>query len=377
MTLGLAFAQEGQGRGYQRPGAVLPTVETAPVALLDPEPYQVAALLEPIRSLTLRAGADATVREISAEPGDLIKQGKLIARTDPAEAQLRFRLAEAQLSEQKLAHKLAGTDPAGSASLGAAKARVDAAEAQLEIARMALAANNLNAPFDGQVLSIAVGPGQLVLKGETIAVLIDKSRLSALIPVDRSTAKVGDAISLDIEGQKVEGKIAALVPLTDNFSSLRQLGTTFICARVTVPNAADDLQVGFRVLSPFLPNEPLTATNQKSVKRYSNGTASVQVLRDDKVTTVPVRIFGKLNAERVQVSGPFAPGDALILLSSVPLTDGTIVRFDASASAPGAGTFNPNVAPIGSGGAGTGGGGGAPSSKSAPKSAPAAKGDPF
>ena len=53
----------------------------------------------------------------------------------------------------------------------------------------------------------------------------------------------------------------------------------------------------------------------------------VQVIRDDYVTNVPVRVLGETGTERVQIAGALRSSDSLIASTSVPLLAGTLVRF--------------------------------------------------
>ena len=53
----------------------------------------------------------------------------------------------------------------------------------------------------------------------------------------------------------------------------------------------------------------------------------VQVIRDEYVTNIPVRVLGENGTERVQISGALRAADSLIASSSVPLLAGTLVRF--------------------------------------------------
>jgi hypothetical protein len=53
----------------------------------------------------------------------------------------------------------------------------------------------------------------------------------------------------------------------------------------------------------------------------------VQVIRDEKVTNVPVRVLGDTAPERTQITGLLRRADALVVSSSVSLLPGTLVRF--------------------------------------------------
>jgi hypothetical protein len=58
----------------------------------------------------------------------------------------------------------------------------------------------------------------------------------------------------------------------------------------------------------------------------------VQVIRNEYVTDVKVKVLGNPGPDRVQVSGALRPNDALIVSSSVPLLAGTLIRFSGNPS---------------------------------------------
>ena len=64
--------------------------------------------------------------------------------------------------------------------------------------------------------------------------------------------------------------------------------------------------------------------------RDTDGTM-VQVIRNEYVTNVPVRVLGDTGPERTQITGLFRRTDALIVSSSVSLLPGTLVRFGEGA----------------------------------------------
>ena len=57
------------------------------------------------------------------------------------------------------------------------------------------------------------------------------------------------------------------------------------------------------------------------------------MIRGERVTDIPIRVLGALGPDRLQVSGPFRPSDALIQTTSVPLLAGTFIRFSDAAPA--------------------------------------------
>ncbi len=308
----------------------LPTtasIETAPLDLTMPERYQVTAVLEPIRRVTLVAPADGIVRSLGARLGTTVRPSQEIAQLDRGEALARVKLAHANLKEKQALQKTAQTSEAREAF----GAQIEAAQARIELAQMELDRLTLQAPFAGRIVAVPVSSGQYVLKGTVIAELADVSSMKALVPVDRGAATEGADIKIFVEEQEQAGRVQSILPLPESHASLRELAAPFAAAWITVPNPKAALAAGLRVRSATLPITPIAAVPKDAVKPADSGAGShghvVQVIRNEYVTNVPVDVLGRLGAERVQITGGLRGTDALIVSSSVALLPGTLVRF--------------------------------------------------
>jgi multidrug efflux pump subunit AcrA (membrane-fusion protein) len=278
---------------------------------------------------------DGLVRSVEARLGTSVRESQDLVQFDPTEANARLRMATAEVKEKQGANA-STTSP-----------QVDAAEARVEMARVQVDRCFVRAPFTGRVVEVAVYPGQYVLKGTTIVELIDTSSLSAFVPVDRRTVNVGSSISVPVEEQEVSGKVQAILPLPDALSVLRELATPFAAAWVVIPNSKGQLDAGLRARPAGLPFTPIANIPKRALRADDLRGASnsmVQVIRNEYVTNVPVHVLGGLGPERVQVSGLFRPGDALVVGSSVPLVPGTLVRFQEGAASRGIEPTSPNPA---------------------------------
>jgi multidrug efflux pump subunit AcrA (membrane-fusion protein) len=314
-------------------------IETSALRLIDPDPYQVTAVLEPIRRVKLVAPMDGAVRSVEARLGTSVRESQALVQFDPTEANARVRMATAEAREKALFKD--GGPPAG------AGAQVEAAEARIDLARAQLDRCSVRAPFTGRVVDVAVFPGQFVLKGTPIVELIDTSSLSAVVPVDRRIVAVGSSITVPVEEQEVSGKVQAILPLPEGLSVLRELATPFAAAWVVIPNGKGQLDAGLRARPAGLPFTPIANIPRRAVRADDLRGASnsmVQVIRNEYVTNVAVHVLGGLGPDRVQVSGLFRPGDALVVGSSVGLVPGTLVRFNDGAAARGIEPTSPNPA---------------------------------
>lgn len=329
---------------HQSAGQALPTsakVDTEPLELTEPARYRVDSVLEPIRRVTLVAPADGLVRSQDARAGDNVTVGKEIAQLDRAEAGAHLKIAQAELREQELFVEEAKesterTPGAKSHAIAVAHAKLEAGKARVELAQLAFDRCSLRAPFSGKILESPISDGQFVIRGKLLAELADVSSLRVLVPVKRVGAALGASVNLLIEGQPVVGKIQALLPLPDSLEVLRELASPFAAAWVVVPNAAATLEPGQRAISPDLPISPIASIPSHALKVDPKGkeaATTVQVIRNEYVQNIRVRVLGALGPDRSQVTGPLRPTDALIVSTSVPLLAGTLIRFNANAGA--------------------------------------------
>ena len=330
----------GADRAMGQSAAASARIETSALRLIDPDPYQVTAVLEPIRRVKLVAPMDGLVRSVEARLGTSVRESQDLVQFDPTEANARLRMATAEVKEKQalLKNGGCGRDFRSPARGGRGACRPGAAQ---------LDRCSVRAPFTGRVVEVAVCPGQYVLKGTTVVELIDTSSLSAVVPVDRRIVSVGSAITVPVEEQEVSGKVQAILQLPDGLSVLRELATPFAAAWVVIPNPKGQLDAGLRARPAGLPFTPIANIPKRAVRADDLRGASnsmVQVIRNEYVTNVPVHVLGGLGPDRVQVSGLFRPGDALIVGSSVGLVPGTLVRFNEGATARGIEPTSPNPA---------------------------------
>jgi multidrug efflux pump subunit AcrA (membrane-fusion protein) len=305
-------------------------VDTAPLELLAPDRYQVPAVLEPVRRVRIIATSDGIVRSQDAKPGAVVREGQAIAELDRVEAAARLKIAQSVVKELQAAlDEVKAQSSATKSSKIQAEARLEAAQARAELAHLDYDRCTLRAPFAGKLLDSRVSDGQYVDKGSVIADVADVSSLRVYIPLSRAGTTVGGTVSLNVEGQVVSGKIQTILPLSESFSVLRELSIPLVSAWVNVANSTGELEPGQRVLSPVLPTLPITTVAAHALLKgeEKDGPPIVQVIRNEYVTNLKVKVLGNPGPDRVQITGAFRPTDSLIVSTSVPLLAGTLIRF--------------------------------------------------
>lgn len=182
-------------------------------------PYVVAtpAVVAPAERRVVSAPFEGAIAAVHVRPGDHVRAGEAIAALDaaPLESKQAQLLAELHVAEVDLATASNRREPAAAAQ---AKARADAATAELAALRYKLDRAQLRAPADGVVLSGDLQPrlGEVVPLGEPLLELSgsDAWRVEAFVPEHAAFHLVpGQRVqfaALARPDQKIEGRVTSL-----------------------------------------------------------------------------------------------------------------------------------------------------------------------
>lgn len=187
--------------------------------------------------LSFRVGGKLVERKVDV--GAHVRQGDVLAVLDPGDLQAQARAAQAQLiaaeaelgrarADQARFGKLAkdqlvsrSTVDAQNAAAEAAQGQVNAARANLDVARNQAAYTQLRAPHDGMIASRAAEAGQVVGAGQTIfTIAADGGREVAIaLPEARiRDFRVGQAVAVELwsaPGERLPGTIREIAPAAD------------------------------------------------------------------------------------------------------------------------------------------------------------------
>ena len=172
---------------------------------------EVLGVVRPAQSLDLRPRVSGAVEELASQlqPGGFVKRGEVLLRIDDAdyqnlllqrEGELQQAIAELEIEQGRqdiaerdyraLQRELAPDNRAlvlRQPQLRSAEARVTAARAAAEQARLDLERTVITAPFDAQVLERNIDLGSQVTPGDTLARLVGVEQywVEANIPLDK------------------------------------------------------------------------------------------------------------------------------------------------------------------------------------------------
>lgn len=185
------------------------------------------------------ARVSGLVQSLAVTQGARVARGDVIARLDTLEAQARLRQTEARLVELDASATQLGEDLqraetlakvgvltpqdllAARTALATARARVDGARADRELARVQLDYTVIRSPIAGVVASVTTHEGETVaasLAAPTFVTLIDPTKLECVALVDETDighVSVGDAAEFTVDaypGRAFRGTVTRIAP---------------------------------------------------------------------------------------------------------------------------------------------------------------------
>ena len=146
------------------------------------------------------------------------------------------------------------------------------------------------------MVALPVCTGQYVLKGAVIAELADVSSLKVMQPVDRRSVTRELVAHRSSRRARSLGQGAGRASAARELKVLRELATPFGAAMLVVANSKGELEPGLRVQSAdrSLDSDRDSPQAGRQAGRPARGREhDGQVIRDEYVTNVPVRVLGE------------------------------------------------------------------------------------
>ncbi len=290
--------------------------------------YAGTAPLDPKADAQVVAKTSGVALEVLVEEGQQVKAGQVLARLDPARAQLQLAQANAQLRKlqadyqrsQSLAEqKLISASDFDTIRFNLANARATAEMAALELSYAAV-----RAPISGVVAQRMIKPGNFVQINTPIFRVVDTSRLEATLnvperDVERIRAGMPTLLSVDaLPGRQFTGTVDRVAPVVDAGSG------TF---RVICAFAGDDvLQPGMfgRIAIAYDRKAEAIAIPRTALLDDTDG-SEVFVVEAGKVKRVALQT-GTQDGPWIEVLKGLAPGQQVVVAGKAALRDGSLVQ---------------------------------------------------
>lgn len=302
--------------------------------------------LAPLTQATVKSKVSGQVLETTVQEGMNVAAGQVLARLDQADQKARLAQQQAALDEAQARLSMASKNNANSAALLAqkyisqnaydttensvalARASVRAAQAQVDLARIALDDTVIRAPLAGVVSKRHVQAGDKLSPDMAAFSIVNLQQLTleAQVPAsDIPRVKIGQEVAFRVDGYPARtfaGKVARINPTTET-------GSRALLVYISVDNADSALRGGMfakgsittqkSAVRPLLPFAALRKDKEKDV---------VYVVEAGKVVARPVTL-GLRNDDdgMVEVTDGLAPGARVITARLDAVKPGSQVKL--------------------------------------------------
>jgi membrane fusion protein (multidrug efflux system) len=342
-----ASARGGGGGGDPQPillGAENVTVVSTGVVESGP---LVSGTLAPVQIAQIRAQVSGPVLATSAEQGQRVVEGQVLARLDASAIRAAYDAARAAVTSASVAADLAQRQAARYDTLlaagavsprdqetvaeqrSSAQASLDNARSQLASAQKQLAYTEVRAPFAGIVSERDVSAGDVVQPGSALFSVVDPSRLQlqAAVPADQiASVTVGAPVSFSLNGyggRTFAGRVTRINPMADQstrqvqvYSEMANPGNALVGGLFAAGRIVTRRDTGL-----VLPSAAIDTRNLRP---------AVERVRQGKVERVDITLGVRdQRTDRVQITAGLAHGDTVLLGTAQGLTSGTPVRVTA------------------------------------------------
>jgi multidrug efflux system membrane fusion protein len=301
-----------------------------------------------------RRGADGRMR--AAQPGDAIARGTVLARVREGDYRERVNQARARVADAEVARGKARLDldrarilfesaslikpdlDAAQSAFDSAETRVASAQADLELALIALRDTALFAPASGVLLERRIEQGALVSGGTVGFVLGDISAVKARFGIPDAMIQavtLGEEIDVTVEalnGAAFAGRITGVAPAADPQSRVFDV-------EITVPNADGRLRpgmIGTVALGPAAARGaqaaaavltvPLTAVVRAAPGSDEYAVFVAETQGTSEIARRRTVTLGEVLGNGIAVRRGIALGERVVVSGATLLVDGEAVR---------------------------------------------------
>lgn len=213
------------------------TVESVPAF---PDTFDLPAVVEPNRVITVSAEVAGRIERIPPEKGDFMKAGELIVKLNTDLIEPEYERAKAQVGRDRIEYErmsnLVKSDATSKSDLDNATTDLAISKATLQEVEARLERTSITSPITGPLNDLMVEEGEYVQPGTPVADIVDMSAVKVVVEVperDISFFKVGQNaevfLNTTARGKPQEGTITFISEIADENTRTTRM-------EITIPN---------------------------------------------------------------------------------------------------------------------------------------------
>jgi len=279
----------------------------------------------------------------TAEVGDVVKKGQVLARIDATDSKLNTQAARADIASAQANYDLAKAEVERQRLLLAkkfiSKSALDMQEAQLKTtaarlqqakAQAAISSNQsrytaLVADRDGVITQIKAEPGQVVEPGESIVQVVDQNQMEVLVALPESRlddVKVNDMVEIKLWAKQeklYQGKVREMTPAASE-------QTRAFDMRVAILDAGADVKLGMTAGVKLAPEVADTIIIPSAALTELDGKTIVWVIDDNGIANPREVIAGQFTEYGVPITSGLARSEMIAIAGVHTLIKGQKVK---------------------------------------------------
>ncbi|HOX26220.1 MAG TPA: efflux RND transporter periplasmic adaptor subunit [Candidatus Krumholzibacteria bacterium] len=289
--------------------------------------YRSASSIQADRLVAVTCRAAGRVRTVAVEEGDWVEAGQVLAELENDRQRVDLRRAELNLEDQR--RKLSRTEKMLTGELisqeefDAIQVAHDQAEAERDLARIALEETFVKAPFAGQITVRNVVAGQQVQAGQEAYTVADFTPMRVRVHLPEPVVvkiRVGEDVILESEGTGTE-----LVAAVERISPVVDPGTGTVVVTLRLPDTPGVRVGGFVKARLTTDRKVDVLAVPKLALVDEGGLRSVFVAEADTVRKVEITT-GLYDETHIEVTGGLEEGWSVVTLGRGGLRTGSRIE---------------------------------------------------
>ncbi|MDX6181459.1 efflux RND transporter periplasmic adaptor subunit [Flavobacterium sp. Fl-77] len=295
---------------------------TNPVKIDTSFSKEYVSQIRSVRNIEIRAQEKGFLQNIYVDEGQSVKAGQVLFRIMPKmyEAELLKALAEQKSAEIELlnAKTLADKNIVSKNEQAVAQAKLQAAKAEVALAKLHLSFTEIRAPFDGTIDRIPLKLGSLIDEGELLTSLSDNSQVFAYFNVSEPEylqyqTDVKDRAETNVKLLLANGELFKYKGNVEVIESEFDNETGNIAFRARFPNSGKLLKNGETgKVQMLVPLKNAIVIPQKATYEIQDKKYVFVVDKNNKVSSKEITITGEI-PDLYVVSSGLSENDKILL----------------------------------------------------------------
>ncbi|MCS4504190.1 efflux RND transporter periplasmic adaptor subunit [Arhodomonas aquaeolei] len=315
------------------------TIATATAREVSWRPgIQSVGSVSPVQGIEITTEVAGKISEVSFESSSRVKDGDVLVQLDDSvdQASLRGLKADRELARVQFERNanLLPKRAVSQSQYDEAKARYEAARAQVAEQEARIAKKVIRAPFDGLLGIKQVDQGEYITAGQSLVTLtaLDPIYVDYAVPERRfGDLRNGQTVQIRVSAypeRQFEGEITAIDSGVDE-------GTRSVNVRATLPNPDDVLRPGmFARVQTLMPEERTVVVVPRTAISYNTYGDFVYVVTGNdggqRVAKRRAVTTGATQSGSVEITDGLSAGEEVVRAGLVKLRDGQPVTVDNS-----------------------------------------------